>query len=214
MSTLISILMNDIADPKNFYHIIFTKSNDKFEQVRQACLQEDNWLRQNFLPENFDLNHYKGYSVIFDNETDEPVAMAGLFNPGRYPVNVAQHLHREYLFPKYRRKTFAGLVSGFALYNEHIVKPLNELNNFNVYFVAMQNRYKKRSKGYWEVFSSALIEGMPGWKLGEGYLQTCPANVQKCWQNYVYFEQEPGLFNDWQKKTMSQEEWDTLIQGD
>jgi hypothetical protein len=206
--------MNDIADPKNFYHIIFTKSNDKFEQVRQACLQEDNWLRQNFLPENFDLNHYKGYSVIFDNETDEPVAMAGLFNPGRYPVNVAQHLHREYLFPKYRRKTFAGLVSGFALYNEHIVKPLNELNNFNVYFVAMQNRYKKRSKGYWEVFSSALIEGMPGWKLGEGYLQTCPANVQKCWQNYVYFEQEPGLFNDWQKKTMSQEEWDTLIQGD
>jgi hypothetical protein len=206
--------MNDIADPKNFYHIIFTNSNDKFEEVRQACLQEDNWLRYNFLPENFNLDNYNGYSVIFDNETDEPVAMAGLFNPGRYPANVAQHLHREYLFPKYRRKTRAGLVSGFALYNEHIVKPLNELNNFNVYFVAMQNRYKKRSKGYWEVFSSALIEGMPGWKLGEGYLQTCPVNVQKCWQNYVYFEQEPGLFNDWQKKVMSQEEWDTLIQGD
>jgi hypothetical protein len=206
--------MKDIADPKNFYHTIFTKSNDKFEQVRQACLQEDNWLRHNFLPENFDLNNYNGYSVIFDKDTDEPVAMAGLFNPGRYPDNVAQHLHREYLFPKYRRKTYAGLVSGFALYNEHIVKPLNELNNFNVYFVAMQNRYKKRSKGYWQVFSGALCEGMPGWRLGQGYLQTCPANVQKCWQNYVYFEKEPGLFNDWQKKIMSQEEWDTLIQGD
>jgi hypothetical protein len=206
--------MNDIADPKNFYHKIFTGSNSEFEKIRSLCLEENNWLRDNFLPENFNLDNYKGYSVIFDSETDEPVAMAGLFNPGRYPGNVAQHLHREYLFPKYRRKTYAGLVSGFALYNEHIVKPLNELNNFNVYFVAMQNRYKKRSKGYWEVFSSALCEGMPGWRLGEGYLQTCPVNVQKCWQNYVYFENEPGLFTAWQKKIMNHDEWETLIQGD
>jgi hypothetical protein len=206
--------MNESVDPKDFYHKIFFKSNNEFETVRSQCLEENNWLRNNFLPENFNLDNYCGFSVIFDKSTDEPVAMAGVFNPGRYPLNVAQHLHREYLFPKYRRKTFAGLVSGFALYNEHIVKPLNELNNFDVYFVAMQNRYKKRSKGYWEIFSSALCEGMPGWKLGEGYLQTCPANVQKCWQNYVYYEKEQGLFLEWQKKIMSHTEWETLIQGD
>lgn len=206
--------MNESVDPKDFYHKIFSKSNDEFERIRSLCLEENNWLRSNFLPENFNLDNYRGFSVIFDKNTDDPVAMAGVFNPGRYPTNVAQHLHREYLFPKYRRKTYAGLVSGFALYNEHIVKPLNELNDFDVYFVAMQNRYKKRSKGYWEVFSGALCEGMPGWKLGEGYLQTCQANVQKCWQNYVYFEKEPGLFSAWQKKIMSHDEWETLIQGD
>lgn len=206
--------MNEIVSPENFYHIIYTESNAKFEEVRTKCLEEDNWLRKNWLPENFDLNNYNGFSVIYNKENDEPVAMAGLFNPGRYPNNVAQHLHREYLFPNYRRRTYAGLVSGFALYNEHIVKPLNAINNFDTYFVAMQNRYKKSSKGYWRVFSSALCEGMPGWKLGDGYLQTCPVNVQKCWQNYVYFENTPGTFNAWQKKIMSQDEWDTLIQGD
>lgn len=206
--------MKSIADTDNFYHKIFWKSNSEFEDIRSLCLQEDNWLRYNYLPENFNLDNYNGYSVIFEKATNDPVGMAGLFNPGRYPSNVAQHLHREYLFPDWRQKTRSGLVLGFKLYYEHIVKPLNEINQFNTYFVAMQNRYKKASKGYWKVFSSALIEGMPGWKLGHGYLQTCPFNVQKCWQNYVYCETQPGLFEDWQKKIISHEEWETLIKGD
>jgi hypothetical protein len=193
-----------------FYHKIYTGSCSGFEEIRKICLTEDNWLRKNYLPENFSLEMYNGYSVIFEKGTDEPVAMAGLFNPDRYPSNVAQHLHREYLFPKFRQRSYKGLVAGFNLYNHHIVKPLNALNDFDTYFVAMQNRYKKSTKGYWKVFSSALCEGMPGWNIGEGYIQTCPYNVQKCWQNYVYY----GNFDAWDKKIVTHSEWLTLIEGD
>jgi hypothetical protein len=193
-----------------FYHKIYTGSCSEFEEIRKICLTEDNWLRKNYLPENFSLEMYNGYSVIFEKVTDEPVAMAGLFNPDRYPSNVAQHLHREYLFPKFRQRSYKGLVDGFNLYNHHIVKPLNVLNDFDTYFVAMQNRYKKSTKGYWKVFSSALCEGMPGWNIGEGYIQTCPYNVQKCWQNYVYY----GNFDAWDKKIVTHSEWLTLIEGD
>lgn len=200
----------ETLDFNNFYHRIYTSNCAEFEEIRTLCLQENNWLRENYIPQNLDLTMYNGYAVIFEKHTDEPVAMAGAFNPGRYPKNVAQHLHRQYLFPKFRRKTYYGLVQGFSLYHEHIIKPLNLINNYDTYFIAMQNRYKKSSKGYWEVFSKALCEAMPGWTLGAGYLQTCQADVQKCWQNYCYY----GNWDSWDKKILTQEEWDQLIEGD
>jgi hypothetical protein len=77
----------------------------------------------------------------------------------------------------------------------------------------MQTRYKKQSKGYWTVFTNALIEAIPGWKLGDGHIKTCNHNVQKCFQNYAYYEKEEGAFNC-PSSIITQEHWDNLIQGD
>lgn len=206
--------MSLILEPEHFDHKLYFEPCAEFEEIRKLCLSEDNWLRDNWLPENMKLEQYMGMAVLFHKETGEPAAFGGLFNPGRYPKNVAQHLHRMYTFPKFRIRKYTDLVKGFKIYHEHMVKPLNEHNPHEVYFIAMQNRYKKSTKGYWQVFSSAACEGMPGWQLGEGYLQTCTADVQKCYQNFIYCETVEGSFDSWNKNIIDQETWDCLIQGD
>lgn len=198
----------------NFYHKIFTEPCAEFKEIRQLCLSEDNWLRDLYTESNLKIEKHSGYSVVFDNASNEPVGMAGVFNDGRYPNNVARHLHREYTFPNWRKGTRQGVVDLITLYDEHIIKPLNAINNYDVYIVAMQNRYKKQTKGYWNIFSSSVIKVSPAWKMGTGYIQTCPFDVQKCWQNYIYLEIKEGAFDEWQKKIISHDEWEELIQGD
>lgn len=198
-------------DSSNFYHKIYWKTCDEFESVRQECLRENGWLREIYTPENLVVEKHFGYAVVFQKGSDKPVGMGGLFNDGRYPKNIARHLHREYCFPEFRQRSFSGLVAGFNLYNEHIIKPLNSFTKFDSYFVGMQTRYKKKTKGYWDVFSKAIMEGVPGMKLGKGFVQTCPHDVQKCWQNYVYFESIPESFN---LPTIGIEQWLILPEGD
>ncbi len=197
--------------PDNFYHKIYWKSCDEFEAVRAECLKEDGWLREIYTPENLVIEKHFGYSVVYEKGTDKPVGMGGIFNDGRYHPTIARHLHREYCFPEFRQRSFRGLVDGFKLYNEHIIKPLNEATKFNAYFVGMQTRYKKKTKGYWDVFSTAIMEGVPGIKLGNGFVQTCPFNVQKCWQNFVYFEHTPGSFI---LPTIDLNTWNTMSEGE
>ena len=203
-----------LANPEDFYHKIYHETCPEFEEVRELCLSEDSWLRDIYTKDALVLEKHVGYSVIYTKDTNEPVGMAGLFNDGRYPANIARHLHREYLFPKFRQQTLRGITEGFSLYYHHVVQPLNTLASFDACFVAVQNRYKKESKGYWRVFSSSACKGMPGFKLGEGYIQTCPFPVQKCWQNYVYCENTPGAWDAWQKQIIDHNEWSTLIMGD
>ena len=196
-----------------FYHKIYFEPNNEFEEVRELCLSEDNWLRNLYTKENLKIENHFGYAVAFYKPTNEPVGMAGVFNDGRYPKHVARHLHRQYLFPKFRQTTREGLVDFFRLYKTHLLNPLTEANDFEVYFLAMQNRDKKSSKGYWKIFSGIAIQEAPEWKLGTGYIQTCPYNVQKCWQNYIYTEKKDGAFNEWKQKLMTHAEWETLELG-
>ena len=198
-------------DPDNFYHKIFWKDDSEFASIRKECLKEDGWLREIYLPENLIIEKHMGYAVVFQKETDQLVGMGGLFNDGRYPAKIGRHLHREYCFPQFRQRSFTGLVSGFKLYNEHIIKPLNLNSGLDAYFVGMQTRYKKNTMGYWKVFSSAIVKGVPGMKIGDGLVQTCSYDVQKCWQNYVYFEHTPNSFR---LPTIDYARWNTFPQGD
>lgn len=202
-----------LKNPNNFYHKIYYKTCNEFEKVRQLCLLENNWLKDLYTPKNLILENHHGYGVIFHKISNEPVGMGGIFNDGRYPNNVARHLHREYLFPKFRQKSIAGLIDVLLLYKTHLIEPLNSINKFDVYFLAMQNRDKKISKGYWKIFSEGIVQHVPNWKLGQGYIQTCPYNVQKCWQNFIYCDMVENSFLNWNPKIISHEEWLTLIPG-
>ncbi len=51
------------------------------------------------------------------------------------------------------------------------------------------------------------------WILGEGYIQTCNAQVQKCWQNYVYHETKPGAFAEWAPTIVNEQGWAAMPEG-
>jgi hypothetical protein len=198
-------------NPTDFYHKIFLESTPEFEEIREYCLAEDNWLQNNYTKEFLVLEKLNGYSVIFEKGTDEPAGMGGLYNGGLYSVNVGKHLHREYTFPKFRQRTAEGVVNGWRIFNEHLIKPLNTINpQFDTFFIGMQTRYKKQSKGYWKIFTDTMITAMPEWSLGDGYIRTCPHDVQKCFQNYAYV----GNIGVCAEQIITQEQWDNLIQGD
>jgi hypothetical protein len=201
------------SNVNEFYHKIYTEPCKEFEEIRELCLLEDNWLRHLYTPENLKIENHSGFAVVFTKYTHEPVGMGGVFNDGRYPKNIARHLHREYLFPKFRQNSRKGYVQVPTLYNEHLVKPLTNINNFDCYIIAMQNREKKQSKGYWKIFSEAIVSVAPEWKIGENYIQTCPFEVQKCWQNYLYYEVVPNSFQKWNPKLITHAEWEMLDFG-
>lgn len=51
------------------------------------------------------------------------------------------------------------------------------------------------------------------WDFKDGYIQTCPWNVQKCWQNFVYFETVKGAFEQWNPDIITDSEWLMLEEG-
>jgi hypothetical protein len=198
----------------DFYHKIYYESCPEFEEVRELCLSEDNWLRNIYTKDQLILENHVGYAVMYHRQSGEPAGMAGLFNDGRYPGNIARHLHRGYLFPKFRQNTYKGIVNNFKIFNRHLVKPLNTIKKFDAYFIAIQNRHKKDSVGYWRILSSAICKAIPGFKPIDGYIQTCPWPVQECWQHYVYFEHVPESWTNWIRPIMVDNEWAQLPAGE
>lgn len=59
------------------YHKIYHTSCEEFEAVRNKCLEEDNWLRNNYTKENLVIEDHKGYCVVYNVETHEPIVMGG-----------------------------------------------------------------------------------------------------------------------------------------
>lgn len=197
----------------DFYHEIYFKSNDRFEEVRALCLSENNWLGRNFEQDRLVIEQHHGFSVVYHKQTHEPVCFGGVFNDGRYPHNVARHLHRYYCFPRWRGITKSRIVSGWRVNDIHIVQPLNKLNNFDLYFMSMQTRDKKISKGYFKVWCDTLRQANSDWIVHEELIQTCPHNVQQCWQNFVYMEMKPDAFKSWELNTITTEQWQHLEIG-
>lgn len=207
-------MIYDSYTTDDFYHEIYFESNDRFEEVRKLCLEEDNWLGRNFEKDRLVIENHNGFGVVYHKVTNEPVCFGGVFNDGRFPKNVARHLHRYYCFPKWRGTTRSRIVSGWQVNDTHLIQPLNSINNFDVYFMSMQTRDKKMSKGYFNVWYETLKRSNSNWIKHEELIQTCPWNVQKCWQNFVYMEMKENSFNEWNPKTITSTEWETLEMGE
>lgn len=202
-----------VYDYEKTYHKIFYKSTDEFEQLRSLCLQEDNWLKHNYTKENLIVEDHAGYSVVYQKETNVPIIMAGAYNNGKFPNNVARLDNRLYTFPEFRSKCRKSMVELFRLHHERIIYPLIEVNEYEVYIITMQNR-KRKNKGWWDLWRKAMQEASKNmWVEVEGYVQTCPWMVQKCWQNFVYYEKTPGAFKKWNPKILTHEEWIKLPEG-
>lgn len=193
------------------YHKIYYESCDEFEKVREICLSEDNWLRKNYTSDNLQIEAHHGFVVVYHKITHEPMVMGGVFNDGRWPVNIARMLNRAYVFPNFRSRSQSELTEAFKFLHHHVIFPLIKANTFDSYFMTMQNR-ERPSKRWWEAWKKSMHDSSNGyWIEADGYVQSCPFNVQKCWQNFVYHDVVPGTFN---LNTITENEWLLLPVGD
>lgn len=198
-------------DLSNTHIEIYYKSTPEFEKVRSLCLEEDNWLRNNYTIENLILEDHSGYGVVYQTSTGKPMVMGGVFNDGRYPNNVAKMINRLYTFPEFRMK-FTDMTDGFRV-TCSLIDKLIEINNYDVYLITMQNR-KRGGKRWWDTWVYHMdLASNNRWTLGEGYIQTCRANVQKCWQNYVYLEVAKNSFTSWNPNIITHSDWENLEEG-
>jgi hypothetical protein len=198
-------------DLSNTHIEIYYKSTPEFEKVRELCLLEDNWLRHNYTKENLVLEEHQGYGVVYQTSTGKPMVMAGVFNDGRYPSNVAKMINRLYTFPEFRMK-HTDMTDGFRV-TCSLIDKLMTLNSYDVYLITMQNR-NRGGKRWWDTWVNHMdIASNNKWKLVDGYIQTCPWNVQKCWQNCVYHETVIGAFDCWNPKIITDREWQLMPEG-
>lgn len=198
----------DLAD---IYIKIYHQSNKEFEKVRDLCLQENNWLRYNYTKENLIVEQHTGYGVVYQTSTGKPMVMGGVFNDGRYPRNVAKQINRLYTFPEFRMR-HTDMTDGFKV-TCSLIDALEEVNNYEIYLITMQNR-NRGNKRWWDVWKHHMHIASDGkWKTGDGYIQTCPWNVKKCWQNFVYLEKTLGAFDKWSPEIINHSEWELLQEG-
>jgi hypothetical protein len=190
---------------------IYNSATPEFEKIRSMCLKEHNWLRQNYTPENLIIEQHQGYGVVYQKSTNKPMVMGGVFNDGRYPSNVAKMINRLYTFPDFRMK-HTDMTDGFRVTCKLIDKLLT-INDYQIYLITMQNR-NKVGKRWWHTWVNHMEKASNiTWQSRDGYIQTCPWPVQKCWQNFVYFETTPGLFDRWNPSIISDEKWCSLTEG-
>lgn len=190
---------------------IYYQSTPEFEEVRELCLQEDNWLRYNYTKENLVIEQHTGYGVVYQISTGKPMVMGGIFNDSRYPKNVAKQINRLYTFPEFRMK-HTDMTDGFRV-TCSLIDALEKVNDYDVYLITMQNR-PRGGKRWWDTWVHHMDLASEGkWTLGSGYIQTCPWMVQKCWQNYVYCETRKDSFKEWNPEIIFEEEWQSLPEG-
>jgi hypothetical protein len=190
---------------------IYYNSTPEFESVRAICLQEDNWLRKNYIKENLVVEQHTGYGIVYQKSTGKPMVMGGVFNDGRYPANVAKQINRLYTFPEFRMK-HTDMTDGFRV-TCSLIDALEAVNTYEIYLITMQNR-PRGGKRWWDTWVHQMDKASNSkWTLGQGYIQTCPWMVQKCWQNFVYCETRKGSFDEWNPRTIFEEEWQSLPEG-
>lgn len=203
--------MENRYDLSNTHIKIYYESCPEFEEIRELCLLEDNWLKNNYTKENLIIEEHSGYGVVYQTSTGKPMVMGGVFNDGRFPKNVAKMINRLYTFPEFRMK-HTDMTDGFRV-TCSLIDSLMEINEFTLYLITMQNR-NRGGKRWWDTWVHHMdIASNKKWKLVNGYIQTCPWNVQKCWQNFVYLETIPGEFLNWSPKIITDNEWSQLPEG-
>lgn len=209
----------DYLKPENCYHKIYWESTPEFEEVRELALSEDNWLGNNYTKKNLLIEDRRGYSVVFTKDTHEPIIMGGVYACGLWHPKVARTLDRCYTFKKFRTESWTGVKLGFELLHAHIIGPLMEVNDYESYFITMQNREQKRNMDtHWKIWKKGFFLNNIGKKWtddSENMVRCCGADVQKCYQNFLFINMnEENFFQDNMKKCLiSKAEWENLPRG-
>ena len=200
-------------DLSNTFIKIYYNSCAEFEEVRSEVLCENNWLGQNYTKQNLIIENHKGFGVVYQKSTGKPMVMGGVYQTDMYPHDVANIMHRGFTFPEFRM-TPHDMTDGFRV-TCSLIYALQKINNFKCYILTMQNRNARPNKKWWsDVFvKQMMIASENKFQAGNGYIQTAPWNVKKCWQNFVYHDIVPDTFKNWNPTLISHDQWLLLDDG-
>lgn len=185
---------------------VFDYENDEWERVRSLCLEEDNWLRENYTTKRCKISDHKIFSIAYMPNGD-PLMFGGI---KEYTPYVARAFNRMYGFPKYRSPKKFNWHHGVMI--NTIIPAMEEALGFkyDLTFVSMQMR-KRTYDGkqrWWEYWKDSWLSWSNDWKEYDGLVQTYPSEDLTCYQNIVYRELNGYTFNDWNPKTITYEEYD------
>lgn len=186
---------------------VFDYDNAQFEKVRDQCLREDNWLRDNYTKENLKISDHKFYIVIFDH-AGNPWAMAG---GKEYNRDVIRLFNRTYTFNRDRVS-----LARTALLPQKLIVSFNDIFKFihrnfkyNLYFISMQQRNKRAKQQMWwkTAISVATKFSNSQWtNYDKGLVQVANCEETSCYQNVMYYTRGNYKFEDWNPKVMSYDE--------
>lgn len=184
---------------------LFDYENQEWERVRNLCLEENNWLRENYLPHRCKITDHKIFFIAYYLD-GRPMMFGGI---KEYSENVARAFNRMYAFP-YVRSPKKFNYHHKIMIND-ILKSMEESldKEYNLLFVSMQMRDRnyKGSQRWWEYWKQSWFTWAPDWKTYDGLVQVYPAEESTCYQNIVYREKNNYTFNDWNPVRTSFEEY-------
>ena len=184
--------------------VVFNQSTPEWERVRALCLEEDNWLRENYTEKNCIVEDHDIFSITYVKETNEPICFCGIYNNGRYHEKVARAFNRFYLFPEYRSSK---LIRRMKAMHDLILPSMIESNpeTRDLLFISMQMRDRdyQGEQRWWNAWKKIWMSFNQEWKDIEGLVQVVDGEDPKCFQNIVYREYDQFTYNDWNPKTIS-----------
>jgi len=185
------------------YHWIFDKDSDRFEEIRQKILSENNRLRENYTHDKLVIEDHV-YMCAFCHDDGTVAGIAGLkeISPG-----VARFLNRLYFFDT----GVGGLFSNDRFYEatfpayKSLLKFTEERYNYDLLFVSMQHRNKRVGQEYfWNRICKFVKNIDEGFEPHDGELvQVHPGELSTCYQYVIYKSYNGFKFEDWNPKTRS-----------
>lgn len=185
---------------------LFDYDNAEWERVRSLCLQENNWLRKNYLPDRCKISDHKVFFIYY--EGDAPIAFGGL---KEYDDNVARMFNRFYHFPSYRSsKNLDANMS--ALYHIILTKIENHFR-YPLIFISMQMRKRTYSGNqlWWNVWKKYWLKYANDWKDYDGLILTTKKHHKEGFHNIVYRDSEELKFDDWNITKIGFDQYEQLF---
>lgn len=183
--------------------VVFNKTTDEWIRVRNLCLQEDNWLRENYLEKNCVVEDHDIFSITYIKETGMPIVFCGIYNNGRYHPSVGRALNRFYLFPEYRS---TDLRNRMKVIHDLVLSSMVKLNPIkrDLLFISMQPRERnyEGEQRWWKQWKRIWTGFGGGWKSVDGLVQVVNGNDPRCFQNIIYKDSNEFSFEDWNPKIL------------
>jgi hypothetical protein len=184
---------------------VFDFENPEWERVRNLCLEEKNWLRENYLPHRCKITDHKVFFISYYLD-GRPMMFGGI---KEYTENVARVFNRMYAFPYVRSpKKFSW---HHKIMIETIMPAMIESieKKYKLIFTSMQMRNRKYQgeQKWWTYWKNSWFEYAPDWKEFNGLVQTYPAEEASCYQNIVYKDSLDFTFKDWNPKILTYQQF-------
>lgn len=197
-------MIKNIYENETYRCVTFNHSDSEWEHVRNLCLEEDNWLRENYVPEKCIVEDHDIFSITYVKETGLPICFAGIYNNGRYPKQVGRCLNRFYLFPEYRTSDLRKRM--YAIYSL-IVPAMVESSPFkrDLLFISMQARNRDYSgeQHWWRIWKKIWLGFDKNWIAVDGMTQVVAGEDPRGFQNIVYKSYGDFTFKDWNPTVMN-----------